>query len=424
VVDGDDVAEFSDRVRGALDGASSWFAVQGVLARGLNKDEMERLRPLFWALDYRLLVPETEESRQVHGSAFAPLSEASAEATYPPRLRELTEDTLSIWEHWLAAIDHPVLQSRLNDLLWEVRRGEQPVIHARAAAVGYLALAEGDWEAIHRADCADRALELGQSVSDAQLIAASIERLLHIATTELGARERRPGVTLRALSAVVDLPKKLRPDAAGQLLDQALQRYSPDAWIEESIRDLQATLVPPEQRVAIRRVQVERWREEARAAQGMRKHVHLQHALQLARTHGLSPEANDTIAELQRMTVDDLDLKATSTEIKLPTEETNRFLAHLATLPRLTDALTEFGVYGPPIGEPQATAEFFRDLAQQVPTKRLFPRQVIGPYSSVVWEASTPESHERLEAQEHNALAISVFAHTSARILGLRSSWW
>jgi len=405
------------RLSAALDGAADWHAVELTLSKGLAEEERDESRALVFAFGYRLLVPRSDDGRAVYGCAFAPMIEAGPDVTFPPRLETLPEEVVAELEEWIEIVDSTIVQSRIHDLLWELRRGVRPDLHARSAARAYLTLAAGEWHPLHRVDCATRALELGRSVRDTGLMAESAAVLVQLADTEMAGDQRRPGITLHALAPVVELNAGDRPEALAGLLDRALKRYAPDPWIEQSVRDLQAALADPDDRAEIWRAEVERWREEATNAKGLLRHVHLQHALQLGQTYGLTEVAEEILRELQTITPSDLDLKPVGFEVKFPTEEIQRFIEHIGSLPSAPEALTAFGLYGPPIRDPVQTREVLSEIAKQFPVHRLFPKQRIGPYASVIWEASTPEDHDRLELAEHETLQIEVFAHASVRVL-------
>jgi hypothetical protein len=409
--------DWRNRLESALDGATDWYDVERALKETVTDDEIEDARPLVYAFGYMLLEPRREESRDRHGTVFAPRIEWGNGQAFPAPLDQVDDAIVQTWASWADEFDDPVALSRFHDLLWERRHGERPDRHARVAADAYLDLAESGWEPLDRAFCAVRALELARSVNDEALTAHAIQACVRIADEELSLDERRPGITLRAIEALADLPAGERPPGLAELLARARERYSPDPWIEQSISDIEASIAPSEDRSKLYLEQVRRWREEAAKATGITRFAHLQHALGLAQTHGFKDEADQILQAIQSLTPEDLDLKPISVEVKVPTEAVDAYIAALRDLPSWQEALTSFGLQGPPTGRTADVDARVAELAKDHPLLGLIPRQVIGSDSSLVWSANTPEDHARVDRAQHEALSIRVFSRAAARIL-------
>jgi hypothetical protein len=411
-------ADWLPALKTCLDIAEDWYEVERCFHPHVADDQVDDGRPVVYAFGYMLVEASRGEKRDRLG-IFAPRITWDNGAAFPAPLHEISDDMLAVWEEYAVALgDSAVATSRLRDLLWVRRFGDPPVEHARRAADAYLELATA-WKGMRLVDCISRALEIGVEINDAERRAAAVQRAVTGIDSELKIDEWRPGITLRLLESLVSLRPDDHPPELGQLLAAGDDRYAADPFIAQSISELQAALARPDERRDLVRQQVERWRLEAARATGILRYAHLQHALGLARTHGLGDLVNAVLGEIQQLSVDDLDLKPISTEISIPSDEleaeVNRIAEDAASW---QDAFALFGIDGPPSGKVEANETLVDELAEQHPLTVLIPRQVLGAHSSLVFDAREPDEHHRVELAQQEATRIRLWALFATDKLG------
>lgn len=402
---------FEARLLGALSESEDWDDVGSRLRATVGEDEIDEARPFVFAFAYRLLEPRDVERRQVSGSAFGVNGQ-----DFPPPLGAIDEATLDVWANYAGRSDDPIVLSRFHDLLWERRHGEYH-LHARLAGRAYLDLAIGSWTPLNRSFCAIRALELGRSINDSVLIGEVINVCIALAREDLNSDEWSPGVGLRLIERLVELPPEVRPDATVELVRQAGERYGRDPFIAESVAELRAAISPVDQRELVWRVQVQRWRDAADEAGGLVGYAHRQRALELALNHGLVDLADAIRVDLQSMSSDDLDFKEFSADISFTAAEMETYLAEVVAGDTWQEALSRFGIHGPPTGQAETNETAARQTALDFPLRGLVPTQVIGAHRALIFHAVTDEERHHLERIRQEGFGLLVFAPLAVRAL-------
>lgn len=402
--------DFLDQLRSCLEKEGEWHRVERCFREALDEDAGEDARPVVWAFGYMLVGRRKEEPRERSG-VFAPMIVWENGASFPPPLAEIEDDAAPIWADYAKATeDYPLAASRFHDLLWVVRFGDRAVDHACAAIDAYLELGE-IVETMDLVDCISRALEIGSEIGDENRIAAAVKKAVEVSEVEIAeTNERRPGIPMNLLEDLAALKPERRPDNLMDLIEAAGKRYGADPWIAQSASELRASLLPSEERAALAEEQVARWRAEAQKGDGLLRYIHLQHALELARKHSLTKQAEEILVELQSITPEELDLKKISAEVKIPREKTDPFIKSFGEQDSWEAALERLGAEGPPITE---------GPAEQPETllSRIIPTQVIGSRSSLVFGAAEEEDHDRLDASKDDALRIQLWGALMVEIL-------
>jgi hypothetical protein len=236
--------------------------------------------------------------------------------------------------------------------------------------------------------------------------------------------EWAPGVALILIESLVDLPSGERPEALGELLERVRARYQRDPYIVQAATDLQAALHrdDPEQERALHAEAVERFRQAACEASGILRVAHLQHALEIARQHGLRELMDELRVELQEIGPDELDLKEVSAEISVPTEQIERLIEEVAGGDGWPDCLDRFAVlYGPPSGRHDKNLELIQELKTRSPFLFLITRVEFGPEGMTLRELRTEEEHMEgaLAQRERDGIVLwsLIAADALARIL-------
>lgn len=245
-----------------------------------------------------------------------------------------------------------------------------------------------------------RALQLATSIKDSGRAEEVVRRAIEIAREDLAVDDGGPGIALGLLAPLARLHEP--PPELDDLIEAADAKYGNDPHTAEAIFDLQAAR-EPEEAESLRRRQVERWRDAAGKATGMLRSLHLQRALEVAKTHGLSDLLAEIRVELQDMTPEEFDLKAVSVDIPVP-EELDSLLDQVVGQDSWDRALVRLIHGSPPGGEPEHLDRHIADLRQAAPLQFLVTRVVVSPdETTAIFRATDEESHQRLARSEQRA---------------------
>lgn len=414
--EGRNEASFRDRLAPAIDQATSWDNVVTRLLLVVSEDEKETARPFVYAFGYRLIDANAEERRQIAGAPFGPMIDFGGEQL-PPPLADVAPEIEAVWADFLSQTDHPVALSRLHDLLWERGHGERHK-HARAAIASYLSLTKGEWDVMTRVACAARALELARAINDENCTAAATAACLEIGEATIAGDDHLPGVALHVFAPLVKLPLALRPERLVEVVRTAREQYQGELpWIRQSLTALLAGLVDPPEADTLWREQVADWRAQGDAATGVLRYEYRQDALQLALSHGFSDLADEIRRDIESMTEDEFDFKTMSAEIDIPAAEVDTLVDWITAAGDWPNALRRLGAQGPPSGQVKANEAAVRNVDQRFPLQSLFGEQIIGPHTSLVFRADTPERKFRLNMARQEGYGVGLFGVVLIRIL-------
>lgn len=382
----------------------------------------ELIRPFVLGFGYTLHIKEGS-ARDENGDAFGPTFTATDEAgnlhVFPPDLAEVQEVDLDAWEDAISEIDHPLVQARMGDLLWERRRSDRPDHFARSAIKGLAELSrDPELHPVQKAQNLSRALELAMQIRDRDSVEEVRERMIGFVQADLENHGDGPGAALTVLRPLIDLDPDERPDQTGTLLEDVDKKYGADPYIAETVSQLLADLTDPEERESLRRKEVHRWREEAGMGDSLLRIHRLEHALELAIKYGLSDEADEIRVELGRTRPEDLDLQTITTDIEISKEESDAFLAQFNGAQDWQQALVRLGAQPPPHGSRDKLNELVDELMQVAPIQFLITKTVMGPdNASTIYRATDQESHRYLALAEQQALGERIWAVYAAKAL-------
>jgi hypothetical protein len=404
-------------IREAVAGADSWDSVRSALqARDPEGDDL-RLRPFVFAFGYTLH-ERFGSARERAGGPFGSMT-AGENWRFPPALGDISDEEIDAWRAARTAVDHPVVQARLGDLLWERKARPDPHLAAAAACDGLLSVAADEaWRGMDRVRCLSRALELARETRDSARQDTVIERLVAFADHDLESSEGGPGLSLGAIRPLVARPANERPDGLDDLLQRVAEMYGDDPYIIDSVADLRSQMLDDDGHQELRREQVKRWREESAKGDGMLRVLRLEQALEIARRFGLSEEADELRRELGAIGPGELGLKTISAELEIPTDEVERFLLSFEEAAGWQEALRTLAVQGPPGGSPEQLADQVDQLMDEYPVQFLFTKALVGPdNATAVFRAATPEAHRRLALAEQRAQQARMWGMFCARAL-------
>jgi len=410
--------EVAGIVRKALPEGQHWYAIYSRIVDAVPKGEEEKYRALVWAFGYDLVSPEDHERRDREGSPFGAWIETE-QGRIPPRLADVPEADVETWADAFAEIDDTRLRARIGDLLWERKHQPRPDQKGRAACVALVELAtDHAWEPMEATEGLVRALEIASSLSDAALGARVVEAMRAAIEKELDSDEDRPGIPFSLLRPLVDLAESQRPETLPELIARTEQKYGADPHHVETALDLKIRIAPPEAVAELRRQQVRRWRDAAAQAAGILKATFLERALDTARTHGLTDEANEIRVELGSMTEEDLDLKTLSADFQVDRDLVEKYLESFVRFDTWQDSLTRFGLQGPPGGEPEEVEGRVTERIKANPFPFLVTKVVIDPDSAAtIFRAADDPSHRKAATAQERLLAARIWSGFAIDVL-------
>jgi hypothetical protein len=371
-------------------------------------------RAAVWAFNYRLISSDDEEGRANYGP-FGPMMELGGQV-FPPYLADVEPNTLAIWQDLSDHLQVSSASARVRDLLWVRRFGAAPHEHAREAIHAYLAGSEAEGcPGLEVRDMLDRALELARLLNATELIPPLVTRMTEVIRRELALDDAasRPGVYVPLLRLLAGLPPNDRPTELGLLLQRAHGLHEGShPFIRESLFQLSEMLEPERQRQQqLRRQKVKMWLEWALNQHGALRMIELSKALELANN---TPEAADLADDIRRhlQGIDKatLGLKAVSSRIAIPADEAEKLISGIVGDDGLDGALSRFGAWGPPTGDPQQTLRNVEDQMRRFPLQFLLT-QVVTHAAGYPIKYLQTDDQRRLHAQvQQEVLAASVHA--------------
>jgi hypothetical protein len=386
-------------------------------------DDQDPLRAVIAGLEYNLILDDERRGSQ---GPFGPMIEANGQCYPAPidRVEDIAPGTYALWERTIELAPLSLVRARFADLLWEARFSDRQHEFAQVAIDSYVAAASEDFgHPVELSEALQRAVELASSINDSERRVGAIEAAARLTKTALASDDRMPGVALPLLAMfVADRPDR-RPADVGQLLQAAVERFGDDPWNLESALELQAKLVAPEDREALRARSVEAFVDLAHRSEGLVRYAHLQHAIEMAEAYGLSALADGVRREVEAMTEEDFDLRTISAEVTLPREQVDEFIAWFVGDDDIGSALTRFGGHLA-TGSTDENRRFVDQLMADHPVQFLFTGMRIGPENSLVRSTAGPDEQAEQALVDHEAQRASMFSIFAVDILnGIRSRY-
>jgi len=411
-----DKSEIADLLEEAAQNANHWHAIGTFLQKQDLKNTDHPLWIFVYAFEYMYVEKSNDDYRARYGP-FAPLIETVSGA-FPPPLTIISEESLSTWAEVLNLSKHPAVRSRLADLLWVRKWGQRPDLLAKVAIEAYMQVPKGQWDEIERALGLIRAFELSREVKNADRKNKVIELIINEVKQELSLTEGRPGISLRFIEALMDLPPAEIPEDVHKLLELAREVYSSDVSTVESVLELMIKLADPYRKNELRKEQINRWLEEAERSrvegQGLVYLAHLQHALELARNFGFKETAEEILLKIQAIPEKELGLSAITAEVRIPKEKVENFLNWFVDAKGWPESLTRFGFYGPPSGDYEQNLE---EVKQRSPLKFLMTNLVLDESNAPILIGRDYEENVEIEVVRQETLGIRIFGNLATDIL-------
>jgi len=379
----------------ALTGRPGWLELARALEEAATANSSDALRMLSLAFFYDLVSPTQDARRLGAGGPYASMIE-SGDGVFPPRPGEVLEEVRSVWRSARDRIEDPIVGARVSDLFY-VAEGKTAHEEGRQGARELAKLAsETEREAMDRAICMARSIEILVELNDRETLAGVLEIAEHVMLELLD--QKHPGPPLSVLRSLVALKRELRPDGLQDLLTRTVERF-PSGHPGESALELAAEASSdPEHQKDLRRRQLYLRIEEAAGAEGLTKVTFLQRAIDLARRFGFTQEMDELLREQQDLPKEDLGFESMEVSIDLPTEEIrdqiDLIVGSHAT--GIFDALARLGAFGPPGG---TNADIDREVEAQEkesPMAFLFSHVSFGAETSAPTYLASDEVNKRL----------------------------
>jgi hypothetical protein len=398
--------------------AENWDAIGIALRAQVSNDQNDPLWNFVFAFNY-IYVADAKSDSRIRFGPFAPKAEWADGGVYPPPLSTLNDESVALWDDVLRKSEHPLICSRLADLLWIRSWGERPDLYARQAIDSYLQLAVAERIEFEQVNSLVRALELAKELNDIDRKQAVVEATIATASKELNFSAERPGISLRLIESLMSLPKGEIPNEVNGLLDLASQVYEENTWILENIFELKTRRADAEHQKELRKAQIDKWIEEAEkeSSAGIKRMADLQHALELARNYGFQEIADNVRQRIQSIPEEELGLKTISTSVEIPNEELEKFLNVFAETTDWKGSLIRFGSYGPPSGDYKKNVEKVEEESQRYPLQFLIARSIYQENNALVQVGKDLEENKAIAVVNHETMGIRIFGRFAPEIL-------
>jgi hypothetical protein len=407
----DDLVEYLDSRALASEG---W---QGIAAALLERERaMSDLQAgwLMTAFEYGLArrVRENRAGAAAFGEKFS-----GERFSYPTPIGEVPEEVIDLWTSAAERVATPGPRARLHHLLFERGSGNKGT-HGREAAAAYLALGVGTWPRLERVNCLHWARDLSMRVGDVSEAAKVIPALVALAIESLDQEKREPGVALHALE-VLAYEDADNPDLP-QLLERARGAYDTHPYLTTQTIRIQEEVFKsdPARRAQLRRETVLAFYAHAMTfPPGALRMSFLENAATLAEQYGFADLSDQSVEAMQRMTLEDMDLKPFSATASIPTEIVDAHVASMLERPSFGDVLEALAAGEAPTGNVDRNRTATQQIAEQTPLASLMPTKHLGDDGLPRYMAASDEDRIDEQLARAEVIALGLAGRVTARIL-------
>ena len=324
--------------------------------------------------------------------------------TSAPPLGQVGVETLEIWKSCALDADlHPLVRSRLADLLW-ARRHDSSGRWFEVAINEYVALAATSAEFLDREAGLARAANICAESGHPGLLPPVLDRLSALVRDAL-ARGGLFGVVGRSLQVLVD-----NKHPCAELLDDAEQQHGTDPHNLDVVLLLkrQASQSLDEQRI-LDHQRVQAFAGAADAAVGLLRLAHLERARSIAREAGLNGEVERLSGMMERTSIEG-DFQRVEASVKIDKQAVDDFIADTLGSGGLADALRRLG-RTQMVADPDQATEAVAAAAQAAPLMSLCTVLSVGDGGAVT-EIPSGTSERLAYALGHDAaMSIQMYTH-------------
>lgn len=386
-------------------------AVREVLHELWKEDENDdELRALVVAFeycmdnteDYRSKLVDAEDGQPLSEGPFGPMFEYANpdtnEATFfPHALRRQPTAILDVWVRYAQEPTlHPLLRSRLADLLW-VRKYEQHHRWHEIAVASYIALADHDGVGVlEREKAVIRAVNIARESNQVSLEQSAWDALTRLVTLILEEDPESYGPVVHCLGHMATHGQPCDP-----LLDSAIAKYEGDPHRQMQLWQLKAQAAgSPADRERCIRAAIDVLVEDANSDPGVRQLALLRRAWALANKEGLRDLQADLEAQIARVDLEG-DFKTHRSTFEVSHDDIEAMLAEvIAGADTLVEALIYFG-QRIQISSIEQNREEARSYMERFPLQHLFSTMNVATVGDQIAVTGLPSSDqpEYLEIQ-------------------------
>lgn len=330
---------------------------------------------------------------------------------YPSPLDQVDGDTLGIWAECAADGSlHPLVRSRLADLLW-VRGHDGQSRWFQTAVDAYTALADTEVEVTERAWGLGRAVEICKESNHESLMSAPLDALRSLAERSIETSDGEFGVVARALKVLLGNGHPC-PD----LLDAAVRRYGDDPNRKSDLLEISERAAPDDdERLRLRRGRIGVLEGAAEHLTGVRRVSFLEDARFLAHQAGLAEEVRRLTAMIERIDIEG-DMETFTQDFEIDSERLRPWVDEIVGDDSLQDALLRYAVRLP-IGDPEETRAALDEMASEFVWHSLVTTVHYGPENSTAQIPPGDPLHSDIRLGQQNAHEIQVFAGVGGKMV-------
>ncbi|WP_420618234.1 DUF7380 domain-containing protein [Candidatus Poriferisocius sp.] len=330
---------------------------------------------------------------------------------YPTPLDNVDRETLECWSDCAAQEAlHPLVRSRLADLLW-VRRYDAHRRWYQIAINSYVELAETDVEITERGDGLARAIAICKESNHPHLLSEPLEASSSLASHSLEVSDNQYGVVARALINLVD-----NCYLCADLLDEAIQKYGSDPFRKSQLLEIAARASQEEEeKIRLQRERISVFEGVAGQTSGLLRVSHLEDARTIAHELGLDDEERRLTALIEQTDIDG-EMQSFTQEIEISVDEIRPWVDEVVGDDSLIEALLRFGMRIP-IDDPENTRAALDEMTRDSLLRSLVTTVHYGPENSMVRIPPDDPLHSDIELGRHNALVIEMFAGTYGKMV-------
>lgn len=348
---------------------------------------------------------------------YAPMVEFQ-EGSFPPRLDQLPQDTLTAWLEIFPYVNQPLAKSRLADLLWIKKASDSPITYANIAIESYLELAENKIEELEIPISLGRALELCKETNnDKQRLKILVKNNV-LLTNALNNPEMKevPGIVLRYIDNLLTTIDKTNKADASNFIDRAIELYDGNTYILEILLKHKMR-TNPESKTNNYRLMVKLLVDDASNATSTlsRNHFFVE-ALEKANEGGLIKEKEEIRKCLQDSSLKNEELHFIEKEFKITNQEMEKMFSYFTKAKSWPEAIDLFGAYKP-INTKEENTAFIEELEKKDPLLFLVTRQVYDHNNLLIYVCRTEEQSRAITLIGHEMLQINIFSPMASIIL-------
>jgi hypothetical protein len=374
-----------------------------------DQEPNDSLRAVYQALSYYERIGESGEDY------FGPQIEFE-NGSFPPRLNEIPNEVVEIWEQLSLSVTDPIVSSRLHDLCF-IKKSGAVGAHARLAIAAYLVLArrypseEPEHPrrlrvAIGAVKYVSRALDLARRTRQDDLATEALDTGLGLVKVAMSDDEAGPGLVFGMLRLLVR--DRECPNEVDALLLKERDKFQGDYEGTMSTINVQLERYGLEEkdRVALRREQAQAMLDAAETAEPVRAIFLLRDAAELAKRFGNEDLYVDAVRRMQASRGTNLGLTPVTTALPDPGPDLERWKEHLAEVADWGTAFVDLLSSEPPSGDLEANRALVEWGKTETPVQSTLARAQLGRDGLPVGVTPGGDPESLLSAVEKRRLAM------------------